>query len=268
MMESPTPYAELNTVLKSFVEGVQRTLEDHFVGAYLQGSFAVGGFDEHSDVDFVIVMEGYLSSDEVAALQVLHGRTFDQDIIWAKHLEGSYFPGTILRQHIDCSQELWYLDNGSRSLIQSTHCNTALVRWVVREMGLTLAGPSPSSLIDPIPVGVLRQEIIGVIQEWGAEILAEPERYANHFYQLYLLQNFSRMLHDFVRGYPGSKMAGTEWAKANLDPQWREILDRSWARRGNGAVTVRQPADPDDYAATLKFVRYIMNRAEDYRYLL
>jgi predicted nucleotidyltransferase len=35
---------------------VQDVLGTGFVGAYLQGSFAVGDFDRHSDVDFIIVI--------------------------------------------------------------------------------------------------------------------------------------------------------------------------------------------------------------------
>jgi hypothetical protein len=38
----PTPYPELTSVLQDFVESVQTVLGIKFVGAYLQGSFAVG----------------------------------------------------------------------------------------------------------------------------------------------------------------------------------------------------------------------------------
>jgi predicted nucleotidyltransferase len=57
MEKSPTPYPELNRVLKALVEGIQSILKDNFVGAYLQGSFAVGDFDIHSDVDFIALLK-------------------------------------------------------------------------------------------------------------------------------------------------------------------------------------------------------------------
>jgi predicted nucleotidyltransferase len=50
----PTPYVELNAVLRALVEGMQAALGDDFVSACLQGSFAVGDFDGDSDVDFVV----------------------------------------------------------------------------------------------------------------------------------------------------------------------------------------------------------------------
>src|SRR5712691_2013013 len=67
----PTPYPELNSVLRDFVGSVQAVLGINFVGAYLQGSFAVGDFDLHSDVDFIIVIAEELSRNQVDALQVM-----------------------------------------------------------------------------------------------------------------------------------------------------------------------------------------------------
>src|SRR6478735_2122255 len=67
-MDHWTPYTELNSVLEELVTSVRSALGDAFVGAYLQGSFAVGDFDQHSDVDFIIVVKEELSDDFVAAL--------------------------------------------------------------------------------------------------------------------------------------------------------------------------------------------------------
>jgi hypothetical protein len=47
-MKSPTPYADLNQVLRELVSRIIDVLENDFVGAYLQGSFAVGDFDLHN----------------------------------------------------------------------------------------------------------------------------------------------------------------------------------------------------------------------------
>lgn len=93
----PTPYQELNQVLDELVARIRQLLGDDLVGAYLQGSFAVGDFDEHSDVDFVVVVEYNLLPDQLAALQVMHDRIYALDSQWAQHLEGSYFPREILR---------------------------------------------------------------------------------------------------------------------------------------------------------------------------
>lgn len=262
-MSSPTPYPDLNTVLDAMIAGMQSVLGNKLIGVYLQGSFAVGDFDGHSDVDFVSVVAEPMTAAEVAALQEFHARLFEMEIGWAQHLEGSYFPQDVLQDYQQTGKLLWYLDNGSNTLIQSDHCNMVLVRWVVREHGVQLAGPAPKTLVDPIPVNVLRQEILETICYWGQEILDNPDRFRNRFYQGYLVLNFCRMLHDLRRGYPGSKRAGAEWAKTVLDTSWHGLIDRAWACRPQPELGVRQPPDAEDYEATLELIRLIIELSRE-----
>src|SRR5438105_14200156 len=111
-MKGPTPYPELNAVLEDLITSVQIILGDTFGGAWLQGSFALGDFDRHSDADFVVVVSGELPTDEVSALQAVHRRVYGLGVEWAQHLEGSYFPVSILRDYHKRGKPLWYLDHG------------------------------------------------------------------------------------------------------------------------------------------------------------
>lgn len=260
----PTPFAELNAVLKEMVEGIRRILAGNFIGAYLQGSFAVGDFDRDSDVDFIVAMNEELSDVQVEALQALHKRIYHLDSEWAKHLEGSYYPKQILRDYSHSGKPLWYLDHGSQSLVRSDHCNTVVVRWVVRDHGVSLAGPAPLTLVESIPVNVLRREIVDTITGWGQQILAGPERYSNRFYQGFIVLNYCRMLHDLHVGCPGSKRAGAEWAKSTLESGWNDLIDRAWACRPNPALSVRTPADPKDFELTLEFVQNVIKLSQGY----
>lgn len=260
----PTPYLDLNSVLQELTGGVRAILGANFVGVYLQGSFAVGGFDRHSDVDFIVVTEKDLSEGEVKALQAMHKRVYGLANSWAQHLEGSYFPGSILRDYRRSGSRLWFLNHGSQSLIQDDHCNTLVVRWVVREHGVTLAGPPPATLVDPIPVNVLRAEMLATMRDWGYDILTDPDSYNNRFYQTFIVLSYCRMLHDIHNGFPGSKRAGAEWAKARLDPSWSGLIDRTWHGRPDPASSVRQPADPTDFQATLQFIQYIIDEGQAY----
>ena len=258
----PTPYSDLNAALELLVEDVHRVLGSNLVGAYLQGSFAVGDFDAHSDCDFVIVTRRELNATEVEALQKVHEQIYSLDNPWTKHLEGSYFPEDVLRSGSATGTDLWYLNHGSRSLERSTHCNTLVVRSVVRERGVTLYGPPPHTLVDPVPVDALRKEILATMRDWGSEILNHPEQYNNRFYQTFIVLSYCRMLHDLINGYIGSKRAGADWAKSNLDPSWVGLIDRTWDGRPDPALTSRQPADPIDFRSTLEFVRYIIDKAD------
>jgi hypothetical protein len=259
----PTPYPDLNAVLQELVEGIQTALGSTFVAAYLQGSFAAGGFDRHSDVDWLAVVEGELSCEQVEALQAMHWRVYGLPSAWAQHLEGSYFPTDTLRSCAHRGRQLWYLDNGARSLVRSEHCNTAVVRWTVREHGIPLAGPPSAALVDPVPDEVLRREIRETIRDWGQQILAEPGHYANHFYQSFIVLSYCRMLHSLHTGRIESKRAGAEWAKAHLDPSWAGLIDRTWAGRPVPEASVRRPADPADFQSTLELVRHIIDVSQE-----
>jgi hypothetical protein len=259
----PTPYQDLNRVLSELVKSVRTILNDNFIGSYLQGSFAIGDYDEHSDVDFIMVVKDELSANEMNALQVMHNRIYEFGIEWAKHLEGSYFPLKILQSQ-PLGQKLWYLDNGSRSLIESDHCNSLVVRWTVREKGVIMAGPDPKTIINPIPTNSLRKEIYSTICDWGKQIIANPKQFENRFYQSFIVLSYCRMLHDLKKGEISSKQTGAEWAKENLDHSWVDLIDRTWRGRPNPAVSVRQPADPGDFARTLKFINYITKESEAY----
>ncbi|MDQ6871421.1 MAG: DUF4111 domain-containing protein [Gemmatimonadota bacterium] len=259
-----TQYPELNSVLEDLVTRVQGALAEAFVGAYLQGSFAVGDFDRHSDVDFIVAVRDELSDDQVAALQEVHKRVYSLGSEWAHHLEGSYFPVATLRDYHQRGKPVWYLDHGSQSLVRSDHCNTLVVRSVLRAHPLVVAGPSPETLVDAVPVDALRREIGNTIRDWGRQILDHPEHYRNRFYQGFIVLSYCRMLHDLVDGYPGSKQTGAAWARANLDPTWSGLIDRAWGGRPNPAVAVREPADAMDFESTLQFVKAIIRESERY----
>ncbi len=260
----PTPYPELNQVLDQFVAQLSTILIEDLVGVYLQGSFALGDFDRHSDVDFVVVVEDHLSSRQVDALQAMHDQVYDLESEWSVHLEGSYVPREVLRDPARAGEDLWYLDHGARTLVRSDHCNKLHVRWIVRHEGVVLAGPPPSTLIDPIPEEALREETFQTIMDWGRAILDDPALWRNRFYQGFIVLNYCRLLHDLHRGHPGSKRQGAAWAKAALDPAWGDLIDGAWDTRPDPAWQVRQPPDADDFERTLRFVEDVMRESAAY----
>lgn len=258
----PTPYPELNNILHGLVDSAKEILNKNLVGIYLQESFAVGDFDIHSDVDFIIVTAEVITNEQLQKLQIMHKRIYNNRSSWAQHLEGSYFPKKILRHCSNRGKMLWYLDNGSCHLVQSDHCNTAVVRWTVREKGVTLIGPSPKTLVEKIEAEILREDIFKTLNEWGKEIISDPDKYNNRFYQTFIVLSYCRMLHDLKNGTVGSKRAGAEWAKKNLNPYWVELIDRAWEGRPNPEESVKQPANAKDLAETLMFIKYIMDESK------
>lgn len=258
-----TPYPDLNQVLDELVQSIRAVLGETLLGFYLQGSFAVGDFDQHSDCDFTAVINQALTEAEVTALQAMHARIFQLDCAWAQHLEGSYFPQAVLRDYHQRHTLLWYLDNGHAQLIQATHDNTIVVRLTLQQFGVTLNGPPSATLIDPIPVEAFRQEMLVHLRSWGAQILSDPTQINNHFFQCFAVFHFCRLLHNLSTGKPGSKLAATRWAQAKLDPVWHGLIERAWLGRPVPELSVRRPADPVDLQQTLRFIRYALRFVDE-----
>jgi hypothetical protein len=254
----PTNYAELNGVLAQLVVANQALLADNFVGAYLHGSFAVGDPDETSDVDYMIVVEHEIADDQVPEVEEMQVRMWALDSNWAKHLEGSYVTRQTLRRYERESAPLLYFDNGSRVAERSHHDNTLVVRWQLRERGITLAGPDIHALIDPVPVDELRREVRSIMHSRGDGWFAKPENIGNWFYQPFVVLTYCRMLHTLATGGIVSKPAAATWAQASLDPRWSDLIRRAVADRPDPSRRFRTPADPDDVAETLEFMRHVI----------
>lgn len=49
-------------------------------------------------------------------------------------------------------------NHGHRTLEWDGHCNRAYTRWILREHGITLAGPAPRSFMPPVTKELMRGE--------------------------------------------------------------------------------------------------------------
>ncbi len=258
-MTAWTPFPELDHLLHLLVSGIRSAMGEGLVGVYLQGSFALGDADVHSDVDFIAVTECVVTAGQLDALQTMHGRLHRVPNRWASHLEGSYLPRGDVRRRGPEPRSFPYLDNGSHTLISDPHCDTQIVRWVVRERGVILAGPAPATLIDPVGPDQLRGEMDGV--------LAELLRYAGQpssvgrmscWMQTFLVTTLCRILDTAATGTVVSKRAALEWARDRLPNEWRDLVQRAIDDRPDPWRRVRQAADDRLVDRTLAFADWVV----------
>lgn len=277
-MTAPTPYAELNGVLAHLLAGAREALGGNFVGAYLQGSFAVGDATPWSDCDFIVVTENDLAPAELVALQALHKAIHRLDApYWRNALEGSYAPAAVLRRWSLTPRDppgepragdwadpglsgsppraypFWYLDHGADTLVRSEHDNTRVVRWCLREKGIVLAGPSPRDLIDPVTPDDLRAEV----RETLRQVLAvELQPMHLHAWQAFWVGLCCRMLYTQAHGAVASKKVSMAWAQDALDPRWRGLIAAAAALRKGDPASSERPTTPEEEAATRAFAAY------------
>lgn len=249
-----TQFKELDSLLADFTAAVRGILGDAFVGAYLQGSFALGAGDKHSDCDFIVAATVLPGGQAEAGLRRLHGEIPARAGFWTRHLEGSYADVTSLRDAGGLGTRWLFCDHGHRELTWDTHCNSLHARWILRNHGITLAGPPAADLVDEVPPPAMRDavraELPGVmagLKTWAPFDVAWTQRYA--------VSTFCRVLYTLHTAQVASKRGALEWALGNLDPKWRPLLTQVMEDRALGWDPA-DPPRPGSIEATYEFAAY------------
>jgi aminoglycoside adenylyltransferase-like protein/nucleotidyltransferase-like protein len=237
---------------------VRATLGDQLVGVYLTGSLAAGDFDRHSDVDFVAVTENEVGGELFSALDTLHQRIATIDSWCAVQLDGAYISGVALRRFDPTIAVHANIDRGRGERLKMVQFDEVAVQsYLLRERGITLVGPDPRTLIDPVTPEDLRNAMPRVLAGWGSQILDDPARIDSQGYQSYTVLSLCRILYTLEFGAVVSKPIAAEWARETLGHSWAALIDRAWS----GRQYPERAASSEDVSGTLALIRESLRRA-------
>ncbi|MEI2714725.1 MAG: aminoglycoside adenylyltransferase domain-containing protein [Nocardioides sp.] len=242
----------LRTTLAALDAGVREAVGD-VVGVYLKGSFALGAGDFHADVDFLVVTSEPLSDSAQADVRSLHRSLPDRVEHWAHNLEGSYvsLPSLAAR----ASDEPWlYVNNGSREMEWSTHDNTEVFRWVLRNRGLTISGRSATSLIGDVPLVALRSEVARLAQSRAREAFEDPDYLANAWGQPHEVLSSCRLLYTASTGAVAGKADAARWCLSVVPDRFGALIEAAIASRPDPWERVHRQGDPASVAPTREFI--------------
>jgi predicted nucleotidyltransferase len=256
---APPDYAELNELLDELVGRAASILGDDFVGAYLTGSFALGGADDHSDCDFMVVTARRPTPFQEEALRELHAEIPTRPGYWAINLEGSYAPVGDLATLDTLGEEWLEIDRGWREMEWSAHCNTEDVRWTLHNRGLVLAGPEPKEFVAPVPASALRQRTRELIATFLPDLFAWTN-FDIAWTQRYAVETICRLLYTLDTSETTFKRAALEWGLENLDAGWRHLIRQVLDDRAIG-WDPDDPPRPGSVDATLAFIDYAQELA-------
>jgi predicted nucleotidyltransferase len=264
----PTPYPEVNSLLHVLLTDIKAILDDQFIGMYLYGSLAYGGFDTDSDVDFVVITRTELPEPLFSALQSMHDCIAKIDSWCATQLEATYLPQAALQQYDPLHALYVHLDRGAGEQLQHMHIEDpilsrawwggwVLLRAVLFDKGITLAGPAPQTLVEPVSPQDLKQATLAILPGWAAPLLDRPEEMDHRGYQSYIVLTLCRMLYTLEYGATASKPVAANWAQARLGAPWAALIERAWSGRHNPGSL----ANADDINGTLAFIRFTLDRS-------
>ncbi len=257
----PTPHADVNAIIRELFSSITAVLGSQIVGVYLDGSLASGDFDQDSDIDFVVITKEPINAEEFAELQAMHDRIALLDSVWAIQLEGFYISKQAVRRFDPAQPDYPNIERGpgERLKLVPHELTWNIHRHILRERGITLLGPAPETLIDPITANDLRQTMSVILRGWAADILNHLEWIQPRGYQSYVVLSICRILYTLEHGDVVSKKAALAWAYGHLEHQWTDLLQRAWVGRHHSD----QQAGPQDISGTLDLIRYALAKISD-----
>ena len=244
--------------MQVLLEDVQAVLGSQFVGMYLEGSLASGDFDHASDIDFVVVTRQEVSPKAFTALHAMHERFNQMDARLAVELEGSYLSRGALRRYDPACNVHPNIERGKGERLKLVEHGEAWVihRHILWKRGITLAGPVPQSLIDPVTPEELRKGMDALLKGWATHLLNHPAEMSFRPYLSYVVLSLCRILYTLDQADVVSKETAMRWAQDAFGEPWAGLIERAW----EGRLDTSLPGEPDDIQRTQDFIRFTLEQ--------
>lgn len=231
-MEVPNDVREL---IEEVVARAREVLGDALAGVYLRGSLVTGDFEpDRSDVDLLAATQRRISSSRFEALKAMHAEIAKLPNPYSTRYEIAYIDRVALRRFV-AGQQHPTLGQGESLQWYDHGANWLLERWTVREHGITLCGPDPRTLIDPIGPDDLLTAVRVRLREW-ADWLDDPDEpmwlTPRRWEMAYAVETICRGLCAIETNTLPSKQQAVTWALVTLDSRWQATVERSqrWRR--------------------------------------
>ena len=246
-----TPYSDINTLIEILLSSIQRILGVKLVGLYLAGSLVIGDFDPNiSDIDLVAALASQIDEKEFAALQEMHTAFAAQHKEWDNRIEVCYITVAALNTVRSSTSQIANISPGE-PFHRKESSREWLSNWyLVREKGVTLFGPSPEEIIEPISKEEFIQTIKAHARAWGEWINDMHTRGG----QAYAILAMCRALYTCTNGEQVSKKQAALWAQKAL-PEWSQLIQNALMWRED-----RQDEQVDHeatFAETKRFVDFV-----------
>lgn len=226
-----TPYPDIDKLLNELLHRIRQALDNKLVGLYLYGSLVTGDFDRGvSDCDLLAATTTDIDDKEFDRLQELHLDFANHHPEWDNRVEIAYLSVAGLKTFKTKESTMAVISPGEPFHFKPAGREWLINWWQVRERGLTLFGPDPKILIEPIS----QDEFLDVVREHTQRWREWVEDFRYRKGQSYARLTLCRALYAAKNGEQVSKKRAALWAQDRLPEQaklieqaleWREAED-------------------------------------------
>ncbi len=248
---NPTPYTDINELLSQLLSGMQKILGNKLIGLYLYGSLVWGDFDyEISDIDLLAPVATDIDDNEYSALKQMHDDFALQHPKWNDRIEVQYLSVFALKTFKSQSSSMVNISPG-----EPIHFNTAGKEWLmnwyfVQDYGVTLLGPAPQTLIEPITKDEFLHAVRDHAEQWREHVIHTRN---SPPYQAYAILTLCRVLYTSRNGEQVSKKHAALWVAEQL-PEWSTLIQ-------NALLWRKDPQNNKaSFPETVKFVHFMIGQ--------
>ncbi len=251
-----TPYPDINQLLDSLLAYLQSVLGAKLVGLYLYGSLVGGDFDSNvSDIDLLAATATDVDPAMFDALKGMQDAFILNHPRWENRLDIAYLSVDGLKTFKIHPSKMAFISPGEPFHIREAADDWLRNWYLVREMGVTLFGPLPTTLIAPISKAEFVQAVkvfLASCREWADDT---PVRQSWHSYVILMM---CRGLYACKTGTQLSKVQAALWAEQEL-PAWSPLIKQAllWRQLWSEQGTDPPIAVPE----TRRFVNFVLDQA-------
>jgi aminoglycoside adenylyltransferase-like protein len=249
-----TSYPQVNALLDKVLAGMQATLGDKLVGLYLFGSLVTGDYDDGiSDMDLLAALTNDLDMADFNRLNAMHSTIVGSHPQWENRIEIAYLSLYALKTFKTRASKIGIISPGEPFHIIETDKGWLMNWYMVQEKGVTLFGPPPQRIIEPIS----KAEFLQTVKESAAARRQTIQHVDTHPSQAYAILTMCRALYTLTHGEHVSKRKAASWAAQEL-PEWAAVIQRALRWRESWRTS------DANYAETLpetrRFVLFMIER--------
>ena len=216
-----------NEMLLLLTGATQARFGEDLAGLYLYGSLVSGDFVPGiSDIDLLAMTARDLRETDVAPLAAMHAAIIRDHPDWQDRIEVAYLSVEGLRDFRTRRSPLIIISPGEPLHLIDAGADWLMNWYLVRTVGVALAGPPPAELIPSITAAEYHQAVrehLSVAEAWIARATSrKPGSYA--------VLTAGRGLYTLRMGEHASKARTAAWMQARY-PEWAGLIDRALAWR-------------------------------------
>ena len=217
----------IRPTLQDYTSLVNQQIHGMMKGFYVEGSIALGGFNEHfSDIDFVALLNRPLTSTEFATLRKIHqviGKSYPR---WK--MSGSYLQ----------SDDLGSCNN----LVEANSCFEGRLQleghfdwnwvagWILKNHGIAILGPDPQALPVTIDWDRLIERMRENLNSYWAGWTRRPDAFGEMMFDLgiqWAVLGVLRQFYSFRENAITTKTKAGEYALTCVPGQWHRLIQEA-----------------------------------------